>query len=480
MVLRVASSLVMHRVLMLGQWLLGVAIALLLGPSIAHPLVLTAVFLGGAMCVAACLRDTRETREIAARAAENEELSARLRERIDERNAELAKAQKHIAESERLSSVGTLAAGVAHEINNPLAFILGNVDFAVRELLSPTPELDEVRIALDEARIGGTRVRDIVRDLKLFARAPGIENGSSDVETLLERSISMAANEIRYRAKLVRNYRGVPHALGSETRLGQVFLNLLINAAQAIPEGNVDGNEIRVSTRVDGEWVEVEVADTGKGIPAEVRARIFEPFYTTKPVGVGTGLGLSICHGIVHSVGGNITVDSAPGKGTSFRVRLPIAVTAVRAAEPEAPEPVPPSARDILIVDNEPLLARALRRVLAPHRVIAETSGQKALLRLAAGERFDLVLCDMMMPEMSGPDVFAEIRRIAPDQADRVVFVTGGAFTDSARDFLASTTQRALEKPADADAIRAILDALPPLSIATRRRPTLTSLSGMR
>jgi len=376
--------------------------------------------------------------------------------------------------------VGTLAAGVAHEINNPLAFILGNVDYAVRELREPHPEVGEVLTALEEARIGGTRVRDIVRDQKLFARAPVVENGSTDVEALLERSISMAANEIRYRAKLVRRYGGVPHALGSETRLGQVFLNLLINAAQAIPEGNVEGNEIRVSTQVASGWVEIEVSDTGKGIPAEVRDRIFEPFFTTKPVGVGTGLGLSICHGIVRSVGGEITVESAPGKGTTFRVRLPISATVTTVVEPSLTAPVPPSTRDILVIDDEPLLAHAMRRVLAPHRVIAETSGRRALLRLAAGERFDLVLCDMMMPEMSGPDVFAEIQRIAPDQAERVVFVTGGAFTDSARDFLATTKQRALEKPADPAVILEILDALPPLSIATRRRPTLTSLSGFR
>lgn len=429
--------------------------------------------------VTACVWDARESVEIATRRAETETLADQLRERIRERTHQLADTREQLVASERLSTVGTLAAGVAHEINNPLAFILGNVDFAVRELRSPVPELPEVIAALEEAKVGGTRVRDIVRDLKLFARAPAVEKGSTAVEPLLERSIAMAANEIRHRAKLVRAYGGVPFANGAETRLGQVFLNLLINAAQSIPEGNAEANEIRVSTRMVGDRIVVEVADTGCGMSAEVREHVFEPFFTTKPIGVGTGLGLSICHGIIRSLGGAITVESEPGKGTCFRVSLQPAGVAT----PDAPVAAAVGhidSRDILVIDDEPLLARSLRRGLAPHRVIAETSGRSALTRLAAGERFDLVVCDVMMPEMSGPEVFEEMCRVAPEQAERVIFLTGGAFTASARDFLAASHQPVLEKPADADDIRRILGSMPALKVAARRRPTLTSLSGER
>jgi signal transduction histidine kinase len=240
-----------------------------------------------------------------------------------------------LAESERLAALGTLAAGVAHEINNPLAYVLSNVAYAARVLSTDDPsdrEKSEARKALGEAEEGCARIRTIVRDLQLFARPAAEETRPLDVRRVLDSSVALAAHELRLHARVVKSYGDVPLVDANEGRLGQIFINLLINAAQAIPEGDVEKNEIRLVVRrevrgetdeADEKWVVIEVRDTGDGIPPEIRARIFEPFFTTKPVGVGTGLGLSIVHKLVIGAKGEIDVESERGKGTTFRVRFP-------------------------------------------------------------------------------------------------------------------------------------------------------------
>jgi CheY-like chemotaxis protein len=249
----------------------------------------------------------------------------------------------------------------------------------------------------------------------------------------------------------------VPQVLGSEHRLGQVFLNLLINAAQAIPEGAADRNLVNVVTGVaDDGRVVVEITDTGAGIPEDVLPRIFDPFFTTKPVGVGTGLGLSIVHGIVSGMGGEIKVRSEPGMGTIFTVLLPPAPPAPAPADAPAPRPraEAPHAGDVLVVDDEPLVGRAVTRILSPpHRVTLASSGAEALALLEA-HRYDVVLCDLMMPGMSGMDLHERVARSAPEVASRMVFLTGGAFTDGAREFLARVPNARLEKPFEPAVIR--------------------------
>ncbi len=238
--------------------------------------------------------------------------------------------ERRLALADRLASIGTLAAGVAHEINNPLSYILSNLRFlsselAALEALEPE-RLAEARKVTDEALEGAERVRRIVLDLHTFAR-PSDEQGPVDVHRLLDLAINIASNHIRFRARLVKDYGQIPPVHGDEARLSQVAVNLLINAAQAIPEGRPEHNEIRVVTRADpaGRLV-IEVHDSGCGIPPELRSRVFEPFFTTKPVGTGTGLGLSICLGIVTSLGGEITMESEVARGTVFRVTLPAAM----------------------------------------------------------------------------------------------------------------------------------------------------------
>jgi two-component system, NtrC family, sensor kinase len=241
--------------------------------------------------------------------------------------------QERFLATARLTSLGKLAAGVAHELNNPLAYLLSNLNY-VNEELKKLVEAGEalsgeraqdIQEALSEARSGSHRVRDIVLHLKFFSRAYTDQHAPVDINALLDSCVSMAWSEIKHRARLVKDYGQVPLVQASESRLGEVFLNLLMNAAQAMPLPGAESSEIRLSTRHEHGSVVVAVQDTGEGIPAENMSRLFDPFFTTKPAGVGTGLGLSICHGIIVALGGRITVESQPGQGSTFQVFLPVA-----------------------------------------------------------------------------------------------------------------------------------------------------------
>jgi PAS domain S-box-containing protein len=365
-----------------------------------------------------------------------------------------------LAQADRMASVGTLAAGVAHEVNNPLAYVIGSLDLckhqldALRDATEQTSETAARLGAMNEcvanAREGADRVRIIVRDLVTFSRAPSETPMPVDVEAVLDSSVNLAWNEIRHRARLVKSYAGVPPVFGDEARLGQVFVNLLINAAQAIPEGNVHDAEIRLSTRQDGAWAVIEVEDTGCGMPPDVASRIFEPFFTTKAIGVGTGLGLAICHGIVGSLGGQIDASSKPGEGSCFRVRLPLAEgTELEVAPKTSADATGPMRRArILIIDDEPLLGQTLRLAFeGKHDVVVATSGRQGLAELENPGEFDLILCDLMMPDVSGIAVFEQATRVRPKLVRRFVFMTGGAFTDRAREFLERHPGARLEKP---------------------------------
>jgi signal transduction histidine kinase len=250
----------------------------------------------------------------------NSQLAASLRQ--------LQTMQAQLIFTDRLASMGRLAAGVGHEINNPLAYVLSNLHFVNKELDrtqgAPSEEdRKELLTAIKEARDGAERVRVIVQDLKTLSRPDDVGGGRADLKEVVRAAAKIASHEIRRRARLVEELDELPPVLGNASRLGQVFLNLLINAAHAIPEGNVDRNEIRVQGRLEPSGhVVVEIRDTGCGIPAENLDRIFEPFFTTKPVGEGTGLGLSLVHSILSALGGTITVDSQVGRGTTFRISL--------------------------------------------------------------------------------------------------------------------------------------------------------------
>ena len=382
-----------------------------------------------------------------------EDVTARV-----EGEAERRQMQAQLALADRMASLGTLAAGVAHEINNPLTYVVANVEVArgaLDELAKQHagddavgPPLREVGEALGEAAEGARRVREIVGDLKVLSTG-GDESVSEDVDVraVLRSSVNLARRLVVQRAQLEVELQEVGPVSGNAARLGQVFLNLLVNAAQAIPEGSPERHQVRASCRVDVEGrVVVEVADSGVGIPAGQLGKIFDPFYTTKPQGVGTGLGLAICQSIVAAHGGEIRVDSVEGRGSTFRVLLPVSRTASRADAREA-APAVPRGR-VLVVDDEPFVLRTLERILSPlHEVVLASSAAEALHRIAEGVRFDAILCDVMMPGTNGMEFFRGLERSHPELAGRVIFVTGGALVDEVRAFLEQAGTPVVEKP---------------------------------
>ncbi|TMQ08858.1 MAG: response regulator [Deltaproteobacteria bacterium] len=366
--------------------------------------------------------------------------------------------QRQLEIADRLASLGTMAAGVAHEINNPLAVVIANSDY-IRS------ELDEISTALDAAapelaeRVrdlaqiqseisrAGTRIGKIVGDLRTFSRPGEQTSGQADLASAIHWAIRTTSHEFRHRARLVHDLPALPPVVGDETRLGQVFVNLLQNAAQAIPPGKVNENQVTIQARVERPHIIIEVRDTGPGILPGNLQRIFEPFFTTKEVGEGTGLGLSVCHGIVTSMGGDIEVESAIGKGALFRVTLRIASWAT--VPPTRPLTTPIAVRPgrILVVDHDEMVHRTMSRLLRDHDLVCTGSGHGALA-LLAGERFDLILCDLMMPVMTGVELYEHLRAQDPELARRVVFMTGSALVPGkVEDFLRSVPNLRLEKP---------------------------------
>jgi signal transduction histidine kinase/CheY-like chemotaxis protein len=399
--------------------------------------------------------------------------------------------ERQLVVAERMASLGTLSAGVAHEINNPLAYVLTNVELVTEGLVrinqreQPDSELSEYIAMLTEARTGAERIRSIVSSLKTFSRSE--EEHRTDIEVLpiLELAIQLAWNEVRHRARLVRDYGPMPVVHADESRLGQVFINLLINAAQALGDDHPEDSEIRVVAGTDvGGNLFVEIADTGPGIAPELLDRIFDPFFTTKPIGIGTGLGLSLCHSIVTGSGGFITVSNREPHGASFRVTLPAArrtgrIGSVRhAVGTTSPVRADSPRASVLVIDDERSIGDILRRRLRQHDVTAFTSARDALdLLTRSSASVDVILSDVMMPDMSGIEFYAELGRVRPELVERVVFMSGGAFTGEAQTFLSQIPNQLIEKPFTFETLRAAIDRLlgtggpPPAQVAPDREP---------
>ncbi len=386
-----------------------------------------------------------------------------LRDVTDERRM-----REQAAIADRLASLGALAAGVGHEINNPLAYVRLSLESAIAEASAEgTRSSPALRDALARSLEGTDRVLAIVRDLKVFSRVHDEPIEAIDLPALLESTRALAERAVTLKARVVRSYGATPRALAARGKLGQVFLNLLTNAADAIPEGSPAAHQVRVATRADASGgAVVEVSDTGGGIPRDVAGRVFDPFFTTKPVGSGTGLGLAMCHRIVTELGGRIEFDSAPG-ATTFRVTLPAApadaLERSESAVKSAPPPASPRGR-VLVVDDEPSLLSAIETLLGDHHDVVTAPGpREALATLADDHRFDVVLTDLMMAGMSGIDLHDTVRDRHPGLERRFVFMTGGAFSQRAQTFLAETRNRCLEKPFEGkellEAVAAIVGA---------------------
>lgn len=399
-----------------------------------------------------------------------------VRDATDEREREIGRLQ-----AEKLASIGMLAAGVAHEVNNPAAFVLANIEALtgsmrlIEDKLRELPEAGEARASLSnllfeasailqESKEGMARIQRIVRDLGSFSHVDEDVSVPLNVNTAVESALTMLRNEIRYRAHVEQDLQATRLVRASVPRLGQVFLNLISNAVQAMDEADPKRNLLRVRSFDDREQVVVEVSDNGPGIPPEVMPRIFESFFTTKPRGMGTGLGLPISLGIVRGLGGDISVDTRPGEGATFRVRLPAAEPGATAVSQPVPEVTPTrqfSRRRILAVDDEVLLLKAYRRMLADgHDLVTALGGNEALRTLEGDSSFDVVLCDLQMPEMSGMELHAAVRERFPALANRFVFVTGGAFSADARRFLEKAVSAVIQKPFRVEELLALVDTI--------------------
>jgi PAS domain S-box-containing protein len=363
--------------------------------------------------------------------------------------------EAQLIQADRLAAIGTMAAGVAHEVNNPLAYVMLNLDWITRKMAEGPHDAQSIAAlaeVLREAHKGTQRVAGIVRELRTFARAAdGESRHRVDLAQVVESAIKIAGHEVRHRAKVTTSFSPVSPVLANESRLEQVVLNLLLNACHAMPEERAAVNEVRISVRAEpGDRAVLEVSDNGTGIPPEVLPRIFDPFFSTKPRGVGMGLGLSICHGIVSSLGGTITVQSL-GEGATFRVALPTTDEDPDDIEP-APTSEPPSLRDatrprVLVVDDEVPIVNTMRELLGASFEVTATTNVRDAMAAVRAAAFDVVLCDLMMPDKSGIDFYDEVKRERPELLKRVVFMTGGAFTARAAEFLASIDNRRIEKP---------------------------------
>jgi PAS domain S-box-containing protein len=377
--------------------------------------------------------------------------------------------QQQLEVADRLSTFGLMASAVAHEINNPLAYVLGNLQYGIEQIVrrqegegsfDPTPVGDVVD-ALREAIDGCDRIGRIVRDLRAFNRAESSDDQRVDVHRVLSWAIDVTSQISDGRTEVVHQFGRVPPVCGDETRLGQVFVNLLTNALQSLGEDGPRRVEIATRQNVAGD-VEVAVSDTGGGMSPLVLARIFEPFFTTKPTGVGTGLGLAVCRAIVDSLGGQLEAESTLGEGSTFRVTLP-------SAEPMG-DPTPtssgrdegggPAGRVLIVDDDGAVLSLLVRTLRGAHDVTPERSPRAALARLEQGEVFDVVLCDALMPELSGLDVYRTLRERWPALADQFVLVTGGATFEEAAHAGAPIPSHRLLKPFDPARLRALVARL--------------------
>ncbi|MEQ1501554.1 MAG: ATP-binding protein [Myxococcota bacterium] len=370
-------------------------------------------------------------------------------------------AQEQLMVSDRMASVGQLAAGVAHEITNPLSTVLTNLELALAEVGGGGSDERSARIRaeLTDALDAVARVRDVASDLRMLSRSTD-QSGPVDVHRVLDAALRLARNQIRRRATVVRRFGTIAMVHGNPSKLGQVFVNLLVNAAESIQAGRPDLHRIVVSTRMtDTDRVLIEIEDSGDGLSPDAMTRLFAAFYSVGPA-AGPGLGLALCSQIVKGMGGEIGAEGTAGEGSVLWVTLPAAGLSApppAVAGPGEPPVGPAGLRKarILVIDDDPMILSVVRRTLEPiHAIVGTLDPTDALARIARGERYDLVLSDLAMPTASGIELYEEIKRIVPDQASRLMFVTG-ATTGESRRFVERVGVPQIDKPFDTATLRA-------------------------
>jgi PAS domain S-box-containing protein len=386
--------------------------------------------------------------------------SAHLRDLTDRRATQLRR-----AETERLASIGTLAAGVAHEMNNPLAYALMNVGFIEDELPALIAESadparwTELTNTLAEVRHGVSRVAQIVRDIRAFSRLDTSAEPCR-IPVLVERAVQIARAGKPECARIATHYDATSVVYADAGRLSQVFLCLVLNALDATPTSDGVSRSVDVRAFNEGDSVVIEVRDEGIGIAPEILPRIFDPFFTTKEPGKGTGLGLSVSYGVVRSAGGTMTVESKLGVGTVARVVLPAAA--------KSGLPPPPSSDRmgkavlrlrILVIDGDAMVGRALERSLSERDdIVVCRNGEDALELLEASREYHLILCDLSMPSLAGAGFYVQVGQRWPEMGRRVVLMIGGGSTEATRRFLEESKVRSLEKPLDMTALGRMLE----------------------
>jgi signal transduction histidine kinase/ActR/RegA family two-component response regulator len=380
-----------------------------------------------------------------------------LETRVAARTAELSRAQETLIHSEKLTAVGQLVAGVAHELNNPLTVVLGNAALLLERIKD-----QDLRKRLETVVAAADSSRKIVQNLLAFARKRSPERSAMNLNEVVQQTIGLRAYHLRSEKIRIETDLdpSLPKVSADVQQIQQVILNLLVNAEQAIEDAHC-GDRIAFTTRKDGDRVVLTIEDNGPGMPADVRTRIFEPFFTTKEVGRGTGLGLSICYGIVTEHDGTIRVESEPGRLTRFVIDLPITVPAPMKED----KPAPPSraqvaeiaaALHVLVIDDDPTILELVEAALdgSGATVRSARGGREALGVLARGDRFDMILSDMRMPDVDGAGVFRYLQENRPELIEKLVFATGDIANAKSVSFLESAGRPILTKPFSIAALR--------------------------
>ena len=387
--------------------------------------------------------------------------------------------RRQLIHGDRLQAIGHMAAAVAHEINNPAGYALGNLAMLGEELDSirerlvalgmdesgVLDSLEQCREMAEVSRDGVKRIAVVSRDLRRFGRADVDHAEMMSVPDIVQTAVRIARMEIRHRAELVVDIGQVPMIRGHPGRLAQVFINLLVNAAQAIDAGDARHNLVKITCHLEDGHVVVGVADTGRGMTDAERAHAFEAFFTTKPYGEGTGLGLSLAADIVAQHGGRISVESAPGQGTSLHVWLPVHSELTPSTPPSRPMGLaagPAPRPRVLIIDDEPLLQRAFITMLGPAwDCHVDDSAEEVIARLESGDcAWDAIVLDLMLPGIDGAGLHRRIVADYPHLEPRIVFTTGGATTASAKEFASHMDERTIYKPCTSAELLAAVEAV--------------------
>jgi signal transduction histidine kinase/ActR/RegA family two-component response regulator len=388
------------------------------------------------------------------------------RRELEAAYASLKDMQAQLVVAEKFAAIGQLASGVAHELNNPASWILLGLEHGRRRIAEAraasfadharlTTILGELETILGDAQAGMERIKVVVGDLRTLSRAEQDEVTELDLNDVVHQSCKLARPVYQSSARIVLQLAALPSIRGSATRLGQLVTNLIVNASQAIAARGSD-NEIVIATRAEENHVILTVEDTGPGIPTELRERVFEPYFTTKPAEIGTGLGLALVRKIASAHGGEARVTQGARSGACIEVRFPISHEPAPAAVKVRPsrDATPVQRGRLLVIDDEPMLLRAISGALhEAHDVVVARGGNEGLGILEGDRAFDLIVCDLQMPGFDGVAVFEAVAQRMPAQLESLVFMTGGAVTPRVQAFLGRRELRVLDKPIDLDAL---------------------------